>query len=149
MSTINTQLDTTSPPTLRKGDRAWHTFAERVCTLVSEPRQVTLGGDRLEWEVDIIVEGSKYVSINVNIHYCLRPLPPAAHKATRIVQSRKARSTGTQVDVIDNRDQSFAQDGAWLTLCVDHGGICSHENRRYATAWASEPEVWCEGCCKL
>jgi len=133
----------TSQPTLRKGDKAWHCFAERVCVLVSEPRQVVLGGDRLEWEVDVLVEGSQYVSLNVSMTYCLRPLKPKSN----LVQSRKARSTGTQVEVIDNRDNSFScDDDRWFTLCVDHGGLCGHDTRAHAVGWASEPEVWCCHC---
>ena len=66
-----------------------------------------------------------------------------------IVAERKARSTGTVVQVIDNRDGQFdagAEENPWYTHCVDHGGICSHMTRKLALLFASAPEVWCPTC---
>jgi hypothetical protein len=63
-----------------------------------------------------------------------------------VVQERTARQTGTTVLVIDNRDKQFSAAGEWLTLCDDHGGICSHDTRKLAAAWASDPEGWCPRC---
>ena len=68
------------------------------------------------------------------------------HKMANIVQERTVRQTGTTVLVIDNRDKQFSADGKWLTLCDDHGGICSHDTRKLAAAWASDPEGWCPYC---
>lgn len=66
---------------------------------------------------------------------------------TRIVQERRARSTGTVVQVADNRDGSVDQgDLDWFTICVDHGGVCSHPSLQLAREWASEPEGWCPTC---
>ena len=64
-----------------------------------------------------------------------------------VVQERIARSTGTTVRVLDNRDRSHVDDdGRWYTICVDHGGGCSHDTRADAVGWSSEPEVWCPYC---
>ena len=64
-----------------------------------------------------------------------------------VVQRRKARSTGTIVDVWDNREGQYAlTTERWFTVCRDHGGVCSHDTRAVAVAWSSEPEVWCWGC---
>lgn len=67
---------------------------------------------------------------------------------SRVVSRTRARSTGTLVEVIDNRDGSFdaGDPNGWFTVCVEHGGVCSHETRALALAWKAEPEMWCEGC---
>lgn len=67
--------------------------------------------------------------------------------SARVVQRRKARSTGTIVEVIDNRDQGFMDDDQrWYTLCDDHGGLVGHASRALACSWAVEPEMWCPTC---
>jgi hypothetical protein len=64
-----------------------------------------------------------------------------------VVSSRKARSTGTVVEVIDNRDGSYdTGDLGWFTECVDHGNNCSHLTRKLAEYFASAPEIWCPTC---
>lgn len=68
------------------------------------------------------------------------------------VSSHKARSTGTIVNIIDNRDESYeAHEGdpnlRWVTECEDHGCYVCHSSRKAATAWAAHPEDWCEGGC--
>lgn len=64
-----------------------------------------------------------------------------------IIQRRKARSTGTMVSVVDNRQQQFmADDLRWYTVCEDHGGCVGHNTRAFAVGWASEPEGWCPLC---
>lgn len=66
-----------------------------------------------------------------------------------VIQSRRARVTGTTVEVIDNRDGSFdTSDLPWITFCDDHGNYCSHDTRRLALDWAPRPDVWCETCQK-
>ena len=66
---------------------------------------------------------------------------------SRITQERRARSTGTLIQVIDNRDGSFdAGDLDWFNCCLEHGGVCSHETRKLAESFASVPEQWCPGC---
>ena len=66
-----------------------------------------------------------------------------------IVQRRKARSTRTVVEVLDNRSKSFFDDNErWYTICVDHGGLASHPTRSLAVRWASMPEHWCDECQK-
>jgi hypothetical protein len=65
----------------------------------------------------------------------------------RVVSEHRARATGTTVQVVDNRDGSFDFDDLpWFTVCVDHGGVCSHETRRDAASWASVPDQWCPIC---
>jgi hypothetical protein len=65
-----------------------------------------------------------------------------------IVGEHRSRTTGTLVQVIDNRDGSFDADdpNGWFTLCVDHGGVCSHPTRRLATEWSPVPDQWCPTC---
>lgn len=68
--------------------------------------------------------------------------------AITVIQERRARSTGTVVQVIDNRDGSFDRDddNGWFNLCVDHGNIVSHETRKLALHWAPAPDEWCPTC---
>ena len=62
----------------------------------------------------------------------------------RVVQSRKSRSSGAVIEVIDNRSQEFMDDDLrWYTLCRDHSNLVGHETRKLAEAWASQPEGWC------
>lgn len=68
---------------------------------------------------------------------------------TRIVYETRARSTGTRVYVVDNRDGSFDSDdveGKWFDVCDDHGGVVSHATRALAESFASCPEEWCPVC---
>jgi hypothetical protein len=62
----------------------------------------------------------------------------------RLIQSRKARATGTVVDVVYAPDADPAQ--PWETICAEHGGVCSHQTRALAMAWAPHPDEWCEDC---
>lgn len=64
----------------------------------------------------------------------------------RVVQIRRARSTGSVISVLDNRTNQWSLDGRWITHCHDHGFVCDHETRALAKSWASEPEGWCEAC---
>jgi hypothetical protein len=67
--------------------------------------------------------------------------------ADGVVQSRRARSTGTQVTVYDGIPSGFDIDGGrWQTVCDPHGFIVSHETRALAVSFASAPEQWCEVC---
>lgn len=65
-----------------------------------------------------------------------------------VVQERKARSTGTVVQVVDNRNGCIDVDPdlPWFTICVDHGGCVGHRSRKDAMLWASAPEGWCPTC---
>lgn len=67
---------------------------------------------------------------------------------SRVVRETRSRQTRTVVQVIDNRDGSFDSDdpNAWFTLCVDHGGVCSHETRALAESFAPVPVEWCPTC---
>jgi hypothetical protein len=64
------------------------------------------------------------------------------------VIERRARRTGTVVALEDNRDLQFdaTDDFPWFTVCVDHGGICSHPTRRLAERFLSWPDEWCPTC---
>ena len=65
-----------------------------------------------------------------------------------VVRERRSRQTGTVVQVWDNRDGGFDCDdpNGWFTVCVDHGGVCSHETRSLAQAFQLVPREWCPGC---
>jgi hypothetical protein len=73
---------------------------------------------------------------------------------TRLVQERTARTTGTVVQLIDNRDGSFdpnAEENPWYLVCrgtdeVSHGGLSSHLTRKLAGLFAPAPEEWCPVC---
>lgn len=66
---------------------------------------------------------------------------------TCVVTSRRARSTGTTVELIDNREGYFEAGGlGWITVCVEHGNYCEHETRKLAESFLAAPEEWCEAC---
>lgn len=72
------------------------------------------------------------------------------------IKSRRNRTTGTVVNLYDNRDGSYEvrdfgddrspEGGTWVTECETHGNYCLHESRRLATAFLAAPEEWCEDC---
>lgn len=66
----------------------------------------------------------------------------AVEPEPHLIQSRRSRTTGTTVEVWRN----FDYQPGYQTICVEHGGICEHETRRYATDWAPVPDQWCPGC---
>lgn len=55
----------------------------------------------------------------------------------REVIRRRARATGTEVVLV--YAPSADPDQPWETICVDHGGVCSHETRKVAEGWLSHP----------
>ena len=57
---------------------------------------------------------------------------------------RRCRATGTVVTLVWNEGADESQ--PWETICVDHGGVCSHETRALAEAWLPHPDEWCEDC---
>jgi hypothetical protein len=66
---------------------------------------------------------------------------------SRVVSCHKSQTTGTIVEIVDNRDGSFdCGDLPWFTVCVDHGGVCSHPTRALATDWGPRPDQWCPDC---
>lgn len=67
---------------------------------------------------------------------------------SRVVAERRVRQTGTVVQVIDNRDGDFDGDdpNGWFNLCVDHGGVVSHETRALAMDFMPVPREWCPTC---
>lgn len=71
---------------------------------------------------------------------------------TRTLIERRARATGTTVQLIDRGDGGGSdgwgdwRDWRWETICVEHGRVCSHETRKLAEAWLSHPDEWCEDC---
>lgn len=65
-----------------------------------------------------------------------------------VVKETRNRQTGTTVQVVDNRDGSFDSDdpNTWFNVCVEHGGVVSHETRRLAEQFAPVPNEWCPTC---
>lgn len=68
----------------------------------------------------------------------------ALHPDETILIERRARATGTLVQLVYNFGADPEQ--PWETICVDHGGVCSHETRPLATSWLAHPDEWCEDC---
>ena len=68
----------------------------------------------------------------------------ALHSDETTLIERRARATGTLVALVYNYGAD--PDQPWETICIDHGGVCSHETRSLATAWLSHPDEWCEDC---
>lgn len=66
------------------------------------------------------------------------------HADETVLLERRARATGTVVLLVYNAGAD--PDQPWETICVDHGGVCSHETRALATGWLSHPDEWCEDC---
>jgi hypothetical protein len=61
--------------------------------------------------------------------------------------TRRNRQTDTDIELIDNRDESFEVGGySWITLCQEHGNYCEHETKALAISWCSAPADWCAGC---
>jgi hypothetical protein len=61
----------------------------------------------------------------------------------RLIKERLTRG-GVRVMLVHAPEADPAQ--PWETICVDHGGVCSHETRRLAESWLSHPYEWCEDC---
>jgi hypothetical protein len=68
---------------------------------------------------------------------------PKVSPERRVVQERRARSTGTVVQVID---RGYLWSDRWETRCVDHDFARSNPTRAGATSFASCPEHWCDQC---
>lgn len=70
-----------------------------------------------------------------------------------LVETRKARSTGTFVDLYDNRSGQYMSNDYnlenWYTTCVDHGIVLSHRTKADARSWMAEPEGWCAECAAI
>lgn len=64
-----------------------------------------------------------------------------------VVSEARSRETGTVVQVVDNRDGGFdCGDLGWVTVCVEHGTVASHETRALAFRFRPVPSEWCENC---
>lgn len=68
----------------------------------------------------------------------------ALHEDETVIIERVARATGTGVALIYNWSADPGQ--PWETVCLAHGGVCSHQTRALAVGWLSHPEEWCEDC---
>lgn len=74
--------------------------------------------------------------------------------AHRIIASRQCRSTGSVINLVDNRDGWYeaGPDGKaepecrWVTECESHGFYLCHATRALATSFMAAPEEWCEAC---
>lgn len=66
---------------------------------------------------------------------------------TGVVQRRRARSSGTTVEIIDTDEETTfdSAGGRWVTIC-EHGYLCNHQTRVLAGSFAAAPEEWCELC---
>lgn len=84
-----------------------------------------------------------------------------------IRQERRNRATGTVVQVLDlchpdtefdpETESEYDADGRkvgervvnrWMTVCLDHGMICTHSTIALAESHAAVPE-WCEDCAPI
>lgn len=67
-----------------------------------------------------------------------------------ILVERRARATGTVVQLVDRGTYTDCLEDnpehRWETICVDHGGVCSHETRKLAEGWLPHPDEWCDDC---
>lgn len=64
-----------------------------------------------------------------------------------LVKTSRARSTGTTVELHDNRRGDYDDGGlGWITHCADHGNYCEHESRKLAVSFMAAPEEWCDLC---
>lgn len=52
---------------------------------------------------------------------------------------------GVKVALVD-RGADDDEGQRWETVCVTHGGVCSHDTRALAAQWLSHPDEWCEDC---
>lgn len=63
------------------------------------------------------------------------------------IQVRRCRKTKTLVAVWHAEAAGmFPDDGRWVTICIDHGGIVHHPTLKLAREWAADPAGWCPGC---
>ena len=60
---------------------------------------------------------------------------------------RRARATGTVVALV--YDAAADSEQPWETVCVEHGGVCSHPTRKLAESHLPYPDGWCEDCMGL
>lgn len=64
----------------------------------------------------------------------------------------RARSTGTLVELVDNRDGYFSEDAPWHLVCHgtdaddSHGGVLDCATKSEAIEWRSHPDEWCPTC---
>lgn len=92
----------------------------------------------------------------------------ARQAGRRIRQAHRARSTGTLVLIEDTahpdssiepeREETYDEEGRvisskivnrWMTVCNDHGFLCTHPTLALARGHAAAPEGWCEECADL
>jgi hypothetical protein len=66
------------------------------------------------------------------------------------VITRKNRITGTRITMGTQAEMGMddPDDLPYITLCEDHGELCSHPNYRFALRHMSMPE-WCSECQKI
>jgi hypothetical protein len=79
-------------------------------------------------------------------------------RTNSLVQSHRNRETGTTIEVhdldapgapLDREDSNFSSIGRehrWLTMCHDHGILCTHPTLKLALSHAAEPTGWCGPC---
>jgi len=64
-------------------------------------------------------------------------------------QARRARSTGTMVELYDTQVPQVntfdCSGGRWVTIC-EHGSVMNHRMLNEARSAAAEPDQWCDEC---
>lgn len=63
----------------------------------------------------------------------------------KLIASRKRRSTGTTVEILDNR-AAGDDERPWLTRCADHDTTAAFKSQEAARKAARKPEGWCGKC---
>lgn len=60
----------------------------------------------------------------------------------------RSRATGTVCVLVDNLQAHAANqdDGRWVLICDDHGGLIALETQRQARSLMADPSEWCPGC---
>ena len=60
---------------------------------------------------------------------------------------RKSRKTKTTIMLCKAEEVGqFPDDGKWVTICEDHGGIVHHNTKKLAIDWLPHPDEWCPTC---
>jgi hypothetical protein len=63
------------------------------------------------------------------------------------VMQRRSRDTGALIGLYNAAQAGMNDDnGAWATVCEDHGTVVNHARLADARAWMAEPSIWCEAC---
>lgn len=71
----------------------------------------------------------------------------SGHTVAGLVQSRRARLTGTIVNIYRAKDAGLDDEGgAWVTVCEYHAQLSNHGTLETARYFAPYPDNWCSDC---